>query len=163
MKTSVSIAVASLVNLGCILGFGIWIILRPTFPDTLWQGTGCIQLKTVSVDKVLLEQNTIKTAYTNTLASTSIDLDTIEFVNLDDGVQVYVSGFLKAKTPTAARVMYSDSMNNLENDTVEFKSFGIFEINDCGLTIKLPINSQTSTIVPVSPSAINDTVVTTEL
>jgi hypothetical protein len=54
------------------------------------------------------------TAYTNTFASSRIDLDAIEFVQLDDSVQVYVSGFLKAKTPTAARVVYSNVMDSLE-------------------------------------------------
>jgi hypothetical protein len=77
-------------------------------------------------------------------------LDAIEFVQLDDSVQVYVSGFLKAKTPTAARVVYSNVMDSLENDTIEFQSYGIFGVNDCGLSIKLPINALTSNIVPVT-------------
>jgi hypothetical protein len=58
-----------------------------------------------------------------------------EFVQLDDSVQVYVSGFLKAKTPTAARVVYSNVMDSQENDTIEFQSYGIFGVNDCGLSI----------------------------
>jgi hypothetical protein len=113
-------------------------------------GTGCIQLKTLSTDKVFAEQASIMTAYTNTFASSRIDLDAIEFVQLDDSVQVYVSGFLKAKTPTAARVVYSNVMDSLENDTIEFQSYGIFGVNDCGLSIKLPINALTSNIVPVT-------------
>jgi hypothetical protein len=67
MKTSISVAIASFVNLGCILGIGIWIILRPSF-RTLWLRTGCIQLKTLSTDKVFAEQASIMTAYTNTFA-----------------------------------------------------------------------------------------------
>jgi hypothetical protein len=65
--------------------------LTTLFPDTLWLGTGCIQLKTLSTDKVFAEQASIMTAYTNTFASSRIDLDAIEFVQLDDSVQVYVS------------------------------------------------------------------------
>jgi hypothetical protein len=102
-------------------------------------GTGCIQLKTLSTDKVFAEQASIMTAYTNTFASSRIDLDAIEFVQLDDSVQVYV-WLLEKKTPTAARVVYSNVMDSLENDTIEFQSYGIFGVNDCGLSIKLPIN-----------------------
>jgi hypothetical protein len=61
---------------------------RPSL-DTLL-GTE-IQLKTLSTDKVFAEQASIMTAYTNTFASSRIDLDAIEFVQLDDSVQVYVS------------------------------------------------------------------------
>jgi hypothetical protein len=50
-------------------------------------GTGCIQLKTLSTDKVFAEQASIMTAHTNTFASSRIDLDAIEFVQLDDSVQ----------------------------------------------------------------------------
>jgi hypothetical protein len=61
--------------------------LTTLFPDTRL-GTGCIQLKTLSTDKVFAEQASIMTAYTNTFASSRIDLDAIEFVQLDDSVQV---------------------------------------------------------------------------
>jgi hypothetical protein len=65
---------------------GIWII---DLLDTRLRTE--IQLKTLSTDKVFAEQASIMTAYTNTFASSRIDLDAIEFVQLDDSVQVYVS------------------------------------------------------------------------
>ena len=157
MKSLIVIALASLTNLGCILGFGIWIVLRPDFPDTLWQGTGCIQLKTVSTDAVLAGQDLMIASYTNVLASTDIDLDTIQVENLENGIQVYVSGFLKAKTVTAARVVYSNTMKTLEKETLGFKDYGIFEINECGLRIRLPINAEASDIIPIKPNLKKDT------
>jgi hypothetical protein len=157
MKNIMFVAITTFVNLSCILGFGIWSILRPQFPDTLWLGKGCINVQTVSNNRVLPDIEAITESYTTLLKSTSVDLDEIVLRPYNGSIQIDVTGFLKAKTPTAARVIFSDAIKDLEAGTSEFKYLGVFAPTNCGLEIRLPVNAPpTNTELPVNTTDSNE-------